>query len=224
MEYFPHQGKRMKKILRSIHSIIASKGISAADENETELVESAKTDPEAFGELYELYYSRILNFIFRHGINVYDAETITSNTFFNVLRSIPKFKCRTTFRAWIYHIAANEIKMFWRSKENRRKRELNYYNELDLNNEYGDISENCGETDSGEQQYLYTNLYESLNILQEKYRHVLILRYFEGLSYCEIAHVMGIREGTVKSLIHRGLERLRKKWIQNCNISTSTAL
>ena len=190
--------------------INSSKGISAVDVNETELVESAKNDPAAFGELYELYYSRILNYAYRHVYNISDAEAITSNTFFNVLRSLHKFQPRTTFRAWIYHIVSNEIKMFWRSGENRRNRELNFYNELKLNNEYCNISGSCGEADGEEQQYLYTNLYESLNTLQKKYRQVLILRYFEDLNYCEIAHVMGMRDGTVKSLIHRGREKLRK--------------
>ncbi len=56
---------------------------------------------------------------------------------------------------------------------------------------------------------LFKSLQESLDSLPEKYRVVLTLRYFENFKYNEIAQILGKRVGTVKSLVHRGLRRLR---------------
>ena len=55
--------------------------------DEAELVERAKTHPEAFGELYDRYYTVVLNYVFRRTLDVALAEELTSNTFFNALRA-----------------------------------------------------------------------------------------------------------------------------------------
>ena len=92
-----------------------------ACDDETELVERAKTEPQAFGQLYELYYSRILNYIYRRTLDVALAEELTSNTFFNALRALPGYDNRGKFGAWLYRIAGNEIRLNWRAKRNRRE-------------------------------------------------------------------------------------------------------
>lgn len=56
--------------------------------SEAELVQRAKDDPAAFGQLYEAHYSRILNYIYRSVLNVAVAEELTSNTFFKALRAL----------------------------------------------------------------------------------------------------------------------------------------
>ncbi len=183
--------------------------LSIEKNSELELVERAKSDPVALGELYDLYYSKILNYIYISIQDIDAAEEVTSNTFFKVLNSLPKYKHRSSFRAWIFKIATNEIKMFWRSKKNREIREKAYQFENDLEQIYF-ISPKV-EVDEGheEKMHMFRRLHKSLNSLPEKYRFVLILRYFEGLRYDEISKVVGKRIGTVKSLIHRGLKRLR---------------
>ena len=61
----------------------------------------------------------------------------------------------------------------------------------------------------------FAQLHDALSQLSERYQTVLTLRYFEGMSYDEVADVLGKRIGTVKSLIHRGLERLRRQFEGN---------
>ena len=177
--------------------------------SEPELIERAKRDPAAFGELYYLYYSRILNYIYRYVLDVDLAEERTSNTFYKVLHALPKYRHRSSFRAWVYRIATNEIKMYWRSSKNRALREKKYQNKNEQDKVYFISPEVENTQERAEKMRLFHSLHESLRALPEKYQTVLVLKYFEGLKYDEINKVVGKRVGTVKSLVHRGLKRLR---------------
>jgi len=177
--------------------------------SEAELVERAKRDPAAFGELYNFYYSRILNYIYRRILDVDTAEELTSNTFFKALKALPKYRRRSSFRAWIYRIATNEIKMFWRSGKNRALREKKYQNINQADQVFFISAEVESRQERQEKLRLFCSLHEFLDELPEKYRTVLVLKFFEGLKYDEIQTVTGKRVGTLKSLVHRGLKRLR---------------
>lgn len=79
--------------------------------DEAELVERARTQPEAFGLLYDRYYSVVLNYIYRRTLDVALAEELTSNSFFNALRALGRYDNRGKFLAWLYRIAGNEIRL-----------------------------------------------------------------------------------------------------------------
>ena len=79
--------------------------------DEVELVERARTQPEAFGLLYDRYYSVVLNYIYRRTLDVALAEELTSNSFFNALRALGRYENRGKFLAWLYRIAGNEIRL-----------------------------------------------------------------------------------------------------------------
>jgi len=177
--------------------------------NETELVEKAKKDPSAFGKLYDIYYSKIINYTYHRVLDIEIAEELTSNTFYNAMKAMSKYRHQSSFRAWLYKIATNEIKMYWRSKKHREAREKDFQYKNDINKIYFNLPEIETEEERTEKMHQFFILHEYLNALPEKYRTVLILRYFEGLQYEEIAKVVGKRVGTVKSLVHRGLKRLR---------------
>ena len=85
--------------------------VSSEKSRESNLIELAKTDSKAFGELYDIYYASILNYIFRCTLNIDTSEELTSNTFFNALNALPKYRHNASFRAWLYSIATNEIKI-----------------------------------------------------------------------------------------------------------------
>ena len=194
-----------KKINNQEFDIISSLG----EGSESELIERAKRDPEAFGEMYELYYSRILNYIYRRVMDIETAEDLTSKTFFNVLHALPNYSHRSSFRAWLYSIAINEMKMYWRSSKNQREHERDFQIKNEIEHVYFISPEIEAEEENAEKMKLFVSLQKSLDSLPEKYRAVLTLRYFENLKYDEIAQILGKRVGTVKSLVHRGLKRLR---------------
>lgn len=202
-------------VLTAIQGKLIQSLLSGWDEKsepsaETNLIERAKSDPEAFGHLYEIHYSAILNYIYHRTFNVAIAEDLTSNTFFNALKALPKFHPRAPFRAWLYRIAANEVRAHFRKRTRRQTFEKQYQEKEDLESVYFPPMHFDAEPDTFTEMERYRTLHAALILLPDKYQNVLTLRYFENLSYQAIAEALGKREGTIKSLVHRGLKRMRK--------------
>ena len=79
-------------------------------EEERELIKRAKTDPEAFGELYEYYVERIYNYIYFRTGNVHDAEDLTGRVFFKALEAIGSYRdMGFPFSAWLFRIVHNQV-------------------------------------------------------------------------------------------------------------------
>ena len=178
--------------------------------DEAELVERAKTQPEAFGHLYDRYYSVVLNYVFRRTLDVALAEELTSNTFFNALRALGGYENRGKFLAWLYRIAGNEIRLNWRARRKQHEGEARWRAELGRVRFATDPAIATEEVE--EQARQFARLHEALSRLPERYQTILALRYFESLSCEEVAEVVGTKVGTVKSLIHRGLKQLRRQY------------
>ena len=174
---------------------------------EADLVEKAQNCSQAFGPLYELYYGKILGYIYRRTLDAEVAEELTSNTFFNALRALPQYDHRGRFSAWLYRIATNEINAHRRTTSHRRESNHRWQAELDR---VWFVSPNHGaKEDVKEKMRAFAHLHAGVDRLPEKYRVAISLRYFEAMPYAEIAEVLGKRLGTVKSLIHRGLKQLK---------------
>ena len=177
---------------------------------EADLVEKAQNCSEAFGPLYELYYDKILGYIYRRTLDAEAAEELTSSTFFNALRALPQYDHRGHFSAWLYRIATNEINAHRRTTSNRRESSHRWQAELDR---VWFVSPSNGAVeDVKEKMQAFARLHAAVDRLPEKYRVAISLRYFEAMPYAEIAEVLGKRLGTVKSLIHRGLNRLKRQY------------
>ena len=184
--------------------------------DEAELVERAKARPEEFGALYELHYAKILGYVYRRTLDVALAEELTSNTFFKALRALPRYDHRGHFAAWLYRIASNEVKAHRRAASSRR--ENNHLRPEELGRVYfatvtPEVTEGPnGEEDVEEKLRAFARLHEAVSRLPDRYQVAISLRYFESLSYAEIAEVLGKKLGTVKSLIHRGLGPLKHQY------------
>lgn len=95
-------------------------------EREEALVERAKCDPEAFGELYDRYYGRIFGYVLKRTASIDVAQDVTSEVFFKALKNLGRSRWRgVPFSAWLYRIASNEIANAFR----RGKREQKYIRE-----------------------------------------------------------------------------------------------
>ncbi len=184
--------------------------IAPQEPSDRQLVEEAKTDPAAFGRLYEANYDRIINYIYRRILNLTIAEELTSNTFFKALRALPKFHSRAPIQAWLYRIASNEIKTHYRAHKKRQKISQVLFAQLPPNRLHFNSPQPSGPEQLSEQMERYALLHRSLSRLPESYQRVLVLRYFEALKIEQVAQVLQKRIGTVKSLIYRGLARLKK--------------
>ena len=179
-------------------------------EQERELIERAKNDTEAFGELYDRYYSQIFGYVLRRTANIEIAQDVTSEVFFKTLKNLGRFRWRhVPFSSWLYRIAAHEIANYFRENKHRQLC-------LEEVSSSISISDPSAETELIEAEAAlkrhedFLILHESISKLSVKYQEVITLRFFENKQVREIGEVLGKREGTVKSLLHRGLEKLRE--------------
>jgi len=183
-------------------------------EAEKELLARARHCPDAFGQLYNKNYPVILNYCIRRTGDVELAQDITAETFVKALKNIGRFEWRgNSFTAWLYRIAGNEIAGFFRKgtykavsleflQENKGFEPAAFH---DLEAELIAAQEEV----ERHQEYLACR--QQISLLPLKYQEVIALRFFAGKSHKEIGEILGKAEGTVKSLLHRGLERLLKQ-------------
>jgi RNA polymerase sigma-70 factor (ECF subfamily) len=170
---------------------------------ETDLIERAKRDPDAFGELYERYVDRIYNYIFHRTGSEEDAQDLTSQAFYKALSSIGRYKDRgAPFAAWLYRIAHNIVANWHR--DNSRWAELPL-DDMTLT----DTSEQAPQS-AAERWDRQQALARAVRRLHPDRQMLLILKFSEGLSNRQIGQIMGRSEGAIKSLYHRALVGLRE--------------
>lgn len=191
-------------------------------EAEKKAVEEAKKNPAAFGVIFEAYYPAILRYALHRTGNAAVADDVTSEVFFKALNKINSFRwAGVPFSAWLYRIAGNEIIDYYR----KHSREPYSYDDPDTGHEVPDKSPACDienelikaqdEIDSNKK---YLEVKEALKTLSVKYQEVLVLRFLEEKKISEIAQVLGKSEGTIKSLISRGTDRLKKYFTVKRNL------
>jgi len=176
-------------------------------EDERKLVEQAKSDPEAFGRLYDDNYSKIYGYILKRVASVDIAQDITAETFIKALKNIGKFKWQNiSFSYWLYRISANEIATFYRKKKVTVS--LDFITEPNSGSDIlNDIVVAQKELENHRD---FMEIKKQITKLSIKYQEVIALRFFENMAINEIGKVLNKKEGTIKSLLHRGLEQLRK--------------
>jgi len=180
---------------------------------EKKLVRQAQKAPDAFAELYDQYYPKIFGYVLRRIANLEAAEDITSETFLKALGKLWQFRWRNVpFSSWLYRIATNEINQYFRKAE--YKKSISMENLQEQGFEF--ISPHDPETELIEAQEKLKQYQDFLEIqekiirLPAKYQEVIALRFFEQKQINEIAEILGKKEGTVKSLLHRAVEKLRE--------------
>jgi RNA polymerase sigma-70 factor (ECF subfamily) len=179
------------------------------DEDEV-LVSAAQEDPEAAGRLYDKYYGEVLGYIYHCTFEPAVAEDLTSNVFLAAFRHLRRYQWRQIpFRAWLYRIATNEVRMHWR----RQKRVAATSLQPDGSQPEQSAGRQGASPPAGDSLAAaeeYRLLHQALLQLRLKYRTVIILRYFEDKALAEICEITGRKEGTVKSQLHRGLAQLQE--------------
>jgi len=177
-------------------------------EKEKEFIEKAKKDPEAFGKLYDEYYSRIFGYILKRVAHFEVAQDITSETFFQALKKLWQFRWQNVpFSAWLYRIASNNIANYFRKNKYKTISLEQISEPITVRNPSMEIFE-AEERLKKHQDFL--KIQEKILQLPLVYQEVITLRFFEKKKIREIGEILGKKEGTVKSLLHRGLEKLRE--------------
>ncbi len=172
-------------------------------ESEELLVERAKTDPQAFGELYQRYVDRIYNYIYHRTGDQHEAEDLTARVFYQALANIRTYMNRgAPFSAWLFRIAHNLVANWHRDQSRRPVVALDQVTPFTPPRTTPDHL--------AEEHERRRAVAEAIRRLPEERQLLLILKFSEGLSNAEIGRIMGRSEGAIKSLYHRTLLALRE--------------
>ncbi|RJQ57953.1 MAG: sigma-70 family RNA polymerase sigma factor [Desulfobacteraceae bacterium] len=156
-------------------------------------------DFSAFERIMQTYQDRIFNLCLYMLRQREDAQDAAQETFVKVFRNLKRFEPEASLYTWIYRIAVNTC----RDQRRKRRTELP---ESDL--PYPDTCSQAFAEDPYDSMEASELLRWALHKVPEKLRAVIVLKEMEGLSYEEIAEVLDISPGTVKSRISRAREKL----------------
>ena len=166
-----------------------------------DLILRARTDADALGRLYELYYERIFRFCVHRLFIKEVAEDVTSTVFLEVARRIRTFEGRTEqdFRNWLYRIAANQANAYIR-RTSRRKQLLAGA---------AAMTASGAESTDHSRELDWPQLYAAILKLKPEHQTIITLRFFENLEFEQIGRILNAREATVRVMLHRILTKLR---------------
>jgi RNA polymerase sigma-70 factor, ECF subfamily len=169
-------------------------------QQEEAAIRAAQADAQRFGPLYDHYFVTIFRFIQRRAGQRELSADLTQQTFLKALLALPKYTFQgLPFRAWLYRIALNEVRMHW-----RKKKEV----VMDLGwAEVKPLAEECGVAQQEEEMQLIA---KCLGRLKPEQAQLIELRYFDGLSFAELGQVLGLGEDAAKMRTHRVLAQLRE--------------
>lgn len=186
--------------------------------SEWELIQQAKAgDRDAFAALVTEYETKIYHLALRYLSDREDAMDASQEVFLRVFRFLPGFQEESGFSTWIYRIAVNVCKDMLSRRTRQRETSLEIDGEEDrYSMELPD--ERYQPERVAEQRERKRLLAQAIQSLPEPQRMMILLRDVQGLSYDEIAQILSLEPGTVKSRLFRARDALRKKLLQNGNI------
>lgn len=183
-------------------------GLSRPQEYDWErlLIERAKTDPEAFGAIYDEYADRIYAYIWRRVGDRQVAEDLTSETFFRALRAIKGYQhSGQTILAWLYRIAANQVADHFRASRSNLPLE-----EAEVIAERDETGPEAMALQADQQRTILA----AIQKLSPDQQDVVLLRFSGGLRLKEIAETVGKTENAVKQLLFRALGNLKGRLME----------
>jgi RNA polymerase sigma-70 factor, ECF subfamily len=169
---------------------------------EDQLVERAKGDADAFGELYDYYFGQIYRFVYSRLRDQEAAEDVTSEVFFKALRAIGRYKpSGHPFSAWLYQISVNAIADHYRAK----RPTSNLDDAIGVADPAQPVDDRVAQKDEA------ARVWAAIDSLPDQQRTAMTLKLGEDLKLADIGIVMGKSEGAIKLLIHRGMIGLRAR-------------
>lgn len=172
-----------------------------------ELVVLALTDQQAFAVLVFRYESKMKRYIQRLGVfRKEDQLDVLQNIFLKLYKNLNNFDTTLSFSSWLYRIAHNEAVSWYRHQSVRPEGHLIIDSEATLNLLFNDSESNDTKFD---RKIEAKEVSQALLKIDEKYREVIILRFFEQKEYDEISDILKIPVGSVGTLLFRGKKQLQ---------------
>ena len=165
-----------------------------------------KSDDDAFDCLIDTYGDDILRFCYMKVNDVSIAEDLAQETFINVFKYIQKFKGKSSLKTWIYKIALNQCREFYRKSKSLNKNfsggivellDINTKADFDLEEEILELIDN---------EFIAS----SLEAIKPDYRDIIYMFYYKELTIKDIAKILKENENTIKTRLRRGRSALGK--------------
>ncbi len=173
---------------------------SPSTENLSALAEAARSDPVAFGKLYDYYVHPVYRYLRGRVDTVAEAEDLTSQTFMAAYEGLSSYRERGHFAAWLFRIARSKLIDHFRG--NRREVSLDIIEDLALADDVVGQSARGDDVDT---------LARLIQRLEPEQRDLIRLRYVADLSFSELAEVLGKSEGAAKKSLYRVLAILKSQ-------------
>jgi len=173
--------------------------------------EVKKGDQSAFEDIVSFYQTKVYHICLRMIGNAYEAEDLAQEAFIRAYTNIHTFDEKRKFSTWLYRIATNL------TIDRIRKKKPDYHLDAEVRGTDGlDMysqlaADQALPEEEVESLELQSYIHKEILALPPKYRSVIVLRYLDELALQEIAEVLDIPVGTVKTRVHRGREALRKR-------------
>lgn len=163
-------------------------------------------DDSAFEQLYARYQRPVYHYIYRRMANGPRAEELTQEVFMGLIRSRGSWRQEASFKTYVYRIAFNQCASEARRADFRSTQPLERPDGTTIDVETGGPGPDGDALRSEEAALVST----ALRSLDDDQREAIVLREYQGLSYEEIAEILGVAVGTVKSRIFRGKLELKR--------------
>ena len=162
-------------------------------------------DEKAFEEVYNRFAQMVFNLAYRMSGTVEEAEDLAQEVFLRIHRHLGRFNGRSALKTWVYRVTLNHC----RSKLGRKRYPTQPLAEENEGEGARLVDENRNPEDVALAHDAGRQVSLALRQLKPVFREAVVLRDLQGLSYDEIAEILKVRIGTVRSRIARGRERLR---------------
>ena len=166
------------------------------------LVAAAREDPQAFLALYDRYFDRVLGYVRLRIRDASTCEDVASTVFTTALGQLGRFRGDGAFAGWLFQIARNAVR-----DAQRRPAAVPLPDEA-----------TASQPDAEELFLAYeraAELHAVIRLLTPEEQHLLGLRFGAGLAFDEIGAIVGAAPGTVRVRVHRILEQLRRRYLDD---------
>ena len=167
-----------------------------------------KTQQEAFKQLVFQYQKPLYNHIRNIVINHDDTDDVLQNTFIKVFRNLSKFKGESKLFSWIYRIATNETLTFLQKKKKAT------FTSLEDNQALVDTWEAGVASGSVSGEEIELKLQRAMLTLTDKQRQIFQMKYFEYLTFEQIAEITGTTVGGLKATYHTAMKKIEEKLME----------
>ncbi|MBU2916285.1 RNA polymerase sigma factor [Reichenbachiella agariperforans] len=169
-------------------------------------------DELSFNALVGVWYKRIYNFSYKYFVDHDMATEVSQRTFIKMYDKLSDLEDNSKFKSWLYIIALNVCREEGRKKSRVAKM---FVSENDESNSPQQTEMVDSVAHTLEQAELSQIVIDSLNILSDEQKEVILMKEYEGLKFREIAEVLNVSENTVKSRLYYGLGNMKKILVKN---------